>query len=381
MKSSIFVITALLSTVYTVYSFTHPGVLLSKAQLDFVKTKINSGIWKTAYDSMKKSYYASLSYTPKTRKIVECGSYSKPNNGCTDERESALAAYTHALIWYYTGNKANAKKAIEIMDAWAATNVSHNNSNAKLQTGWVGVGWGQAAEIIKHTDAGWAADKVKAFGDMLSQHYLPLIRDGIPDYNGNWELIMMNAVAGMAVFLDDKKTFDKAVEIWRKRVDAYIYIESDGDHPHAPPGSKKPNTKEQIVKYWFKQSIFKDGVAQETCRDFTHTQMGIAAAINLAETARHQGLDLYKEKQERFVKGMEFHANILNGAPPPSWLCHGKLDAKSIFPMWEIAYSHYHGRMKVEMPHTRDLIKKLRPAGTDTHFVAWQTLTHGDNPN
>ena len=42
---------------------------------------------------------------PKPRSIVECGSYSNPNNGCTDEREDAIAAYTDALAWYITAGR------------------------------------------------------------------------------------------------------------------------------------------------------------------------------------------------------------------------------------------------------------------------------------
>jgi hypothetical protein len=32
------------------------------------------------------------------------------------------------------------------------------------------------------------------------------------------------------------------------------------------------------------------------------------------------------------------------------------------------------------MANTRTLTVKQRPAGTDYLFVAWETLTHGDNP-
>jgi hypothetical protein len=56
---------------------------------------------------------ASLSRTPKPRAIVKCGSYSNPNNGCTDERQDALAAYTLALAWYIIQDSRYAKKSIE----------------------------------------------------------------------------------------------------------------------------------------------------------------------------------------------------------------------------------------------------------------------------
>ena len=100
--------------------FIHPGVLISRAQLDFVKGRVQAGAqpWASAYSQMTASRYASLSRTPAPRAVVECGSFSNPNFGCTDEREDAIAAYTDALAWYISGNSAYAKKAIQIMDAW-----------------------------------------------------------------------------------------------------------------------------------------------------------------------------------------------------------------------------------------------------------------------
>ncbi|CAM5693854.1 hypothetical protein SPURM210S_07996 [Streptomyces purpurascens] len=103
-------------------SFVHPGVTVSKGQLDFTRSKVNSGAqpWKGAFDRMMASKYADLNRTPEPRAVVECGSYSNPNHGCTDEREDAIAAYTQALAWYITRDERHARKAIELMDAWSA---------------------------------------------------------------------------------------------------------------------------------------------------------------------------------------------------------------------------------------------------------------------
>ncbi|WP_370949176.1 alginate lyase family protein [Amycolatopsis sp. cg5] len=359
-------------------TFAHPGVLVSKTQLDFVKGKVNSGAqpWKNAYNQMLGSGYASLTRTPKPRATVECGPYSKPNYGCTDEREDAIAAYSLALAWYITGDSRYATKSIAIMDAWSATIKSHTNSNAPLQTGWAGSSWPRAAEIIKYTYSSWPNSG--RFGTMLRNVYLPTVIKG-SNSNGNWELSMLEAAIGISVFLEDKGSYDTAVSKFRARVPAYIYLTSDGSQPRVTPGSGL-DTKAKVVKYWQNQSTFVDGLAQETCRDFTHTGYGLAAIADFAETTRIQGQDLYPEIGDRLRQGLGFHAKYELGAAVPSWLCGGKLNL-GLGPVTEVGYNAMHTRLGNDMPNTQQLTESRRPAGTNALFVSWQTLTHANNPN
>ena len=53
--------------------FKHPGVLVSRAQLDFVRANLGNEPWKSAWNDLQGSPYASLSYTAKPRAEVECG--------------------------------------------------------------------------------------------------------------------------------------------------------------------------------------------------------------------------------------------------------------------------------------------------------------------
>lgn len=50
---------------------------------------------------------------------VGCGPTTHPDNGCTDERGDALAAWANALAWYISGNTAYAKNAIGLMNRWS----------------------------------------------------------------------------------------------------------------------------------------------------------------------------------------------------------------------------------------------------------------------
>jgi hypothetical protein len=358
-------------------SFSHPGVLVSRAQLDFVKGKVNAGAapWLAAYNQMMASRYASLARTPKPRATVECGSYSNPNNGCTDEREDAIAAYTDALAWYITGDTAYAQKSIALMDAWSATITSHTNSNAPLQTGWAGSVWPRAAEIIKHTYASWPGQA--RFATMLRTVYLPVVIAGSSS-NGNWELSMMEAAVGISVFLDDKANYDRAITRFKARAAAYIYVAADGVQPKYPPVGSV-DTPSELISYWQGQRTFVDGLSQETCRDFTHTGYGISAISHVAETSRIQGEDLWPSLQERMRHALGFHTKFENGSAVPSTICGGAV-TKGLGPVTEVAFNALHNRLGIAMTNSQQYTESHRPQGTNNLFVAWETLTHAGNP-
>ena len=362
------------SASYAVGGFAHPGILVNQSMLDYVRARVGQEPWKSALAKASSSWFGSLNYKPKPRKTVECGSYSNPDYGCSDEKNDAIAAYTHALLWFHTGKDAHAKKAIEIMNAWAYTIQSHTNSNAPLQAAWVAEVFPRAAEIIRFTYNGWSQGDVAKFSSMLKSAYLPLIKNGSSS-NGNWELSMIEAVINIGVFTDDRATFDKGVKMWRERVPAYIYLESDGARPVPPPRGNK--TGEALIGFWYNQRTFVNGLSQETCRDLGHTQYGLAAIINAAETAYLQGVDLYGEQKDRIRHALGFHAKYINGEPVPAWLCNGSLKDKGADPMWEIGFNHYGVRLGIGMSNTQKLATRLRPTSAD-HHMAWETLTHGD---
>ncbi|MBP0454223.1 alginate lyase family protein [Kitasatospora sp. RG8] len=359
--------------------FRHPGVLLGSQQLAFVKAKVAAGAepWKSAYAKLAADRYAALSWKPKPRATVECGSASNPNHGCSDERDDSMAAYAHALQWALTGDRRHADKAIEIMDAWAKVIREHTNTNAQLQSGWSANNWARAAELVRYSGAGWPTASVDRFATMLRTVYLPQLSPGSPRKNGNWELIETDALMGIAVFTDDHKAFDQAVTMWRARLPAYVYLTTDGDLP-VPPPKAGINGRDALVKYWQGQQTFVDGLSQETCRDFGHTGWGLAAAAQTAETARLQGLDLWSEGRQRLVKAVEFHTKYDNGAKAPGWLCGGTVDT-GLGPAVQLAYNEYHGREGLAMPQTERYVAANSPFGAD-YFIGWETLTHTGTP-
>ncbi|MET8007677.1 FG-GAP-like repeat-containing protein [Nonomuraea glycinis] len=356
--------------------FKHPGVLVSRAQLDFVRANLGNEPWKSAWNALQLHRFAQVSYTAHPRAEVNCGPSSKPDNGCSDEREDAMAAYTHALRWYLTKDSRYAQKAIQIMDAWSAVITKHTGDNAPLQTGWAGANFSRAAELIKHTYTGWT--QAGRFAGKLRTVYLPTVIAGRPDNNGNWELIMTDAAIGIAVHLDDRASFDRAITTWRGRLPAYVYLKTDGSYPKAPPNSKH-DTKAEIIDYWKGQTTFVDGLTQETCRDLWHTGWGLAAISHVAETARHQGVDLYATAKHRLRSAMDFHARLELGGTVPSWLCGGKV-TKGLGDHFEVGYNALHHRLGYDIPDAERWVEQNRPARV-SHFLGWETLTHAQNPH
>jgi hypothetical protein len=352
-------------------AFRHPGLLSSAAELELLRRRPADD---AALRALKESKFASLAWRPGPRRSVYCGPYSKPDHGCREEKDDATAAYTHALLWAVTGVPAHAAKSVEILDAWSATLVEHGGHNAPLQSAWAASVFIRAAELLRHTSPAWGPEGIARFGRLLEKAYLPYVVDGMPTYNGNWELSMIEATMAAGVFLDDGALFDRAVAMWRQRVPAYFYLRSDGPRPVPPPGTRRYDQEAALIEKWYGQTRFVDGLCQETCRDLGHTMYGLAAAVNAAEIAHHQGLDLYGEQARRLTAAMELHAAYLVGEPVPSWLCGGKLKgARSS--TWEIAYNHFHERRGLELPFTARLIERIRPSGTD-HHMAWESFTH-----
>lgn len=171
--------------------FAHPGVLLDGHQLRFIRSKVKGKInpWHQAHEALASSGFGSLHRRSHPHARVDCGYFNKPDLGCEDEVQDALSAYATALLWVVTGNKKYAQKSIEYMNGWSKTIKSHSNKNAKIQAGWAGSSWARAAEIIRHTNGGWASKDIIRFEKMLRNVYLPSLVDGAPPgFNGNWDL-------------------------------------------------------------------------------------------------------------------------------------------------------------------------------------------------
>ncbi len=370
--------------------FNHPGILNSKSELDLTKLKIEAGIepYKSYFETLKSSPYASLSYNYQAFSTVECGSYNKPNIGCNDIVDDGMAVYSLSLMWYFTGNKQFADKAIEILNAWSNVYVENTNSNARLVVSWASPWYVNGAEILRYTNSGWTNSDLAKFNGMLDK-FLPYVLDETMPGN-NWIQSAIEAHFAIAVFKDDRTLFNKAVARWKERVKTYIYLESDGSIPTLVPFK----TADQTISIWrsnVSNTAFINGLAMETCRDLGHLKLGFSSMMYGAETAWQQGVDLFSFEKNRITAFMELHGSWMTGSVAvPSTICDGNVivtngDQTGISPpkgggeaAWEIAYNHFHSRLGANLPYTEKMLASNRPVKA-THWVAkWESLTHAN---
>ena len=107
----------------------------------------------------------------------------------------ASAAYCHALEWCLTGQQAHAAKAIEILNAWSSTleSIAGDKDQGRIVAGWTTGKFCNAAELLRHSPAGWAKRDVQRFQRMLLEIDYPLLKDFQPRFNGNWGATMLHS--------------------------------------------------------------------------------------------------------------------------------------------------------------------------------------------
>lgn len=418
-------------------TFRHPGLLNSAEELALIKQKIQAGQepWKTAFQKMHSSRWARLSYTPHPVETPTQDIAGANDQGAFKEIDDAIAAYTHALSWVLTDDPRHAQKAVEILDAWSAVLKSHGGVNWYLHPAWVASVMPQAAELLRATYPAWKPAEIARFSAMLNNVFLPVFHRRMA--YGNRELAVCNALAAIGVFNNDRAAFAEGVGHWVSYVPCYFYLAADGPRPrkadywlrepsdeeyyglHADLFPRRQNSwlfarhnwpdqhddktmltrqqEQDFDKLWYYPGRYVEGLCGETGRDLAHAELGLAAAVNVAEIAWHQGIDLYSAQARRLTAFMECHSAFRLGKPVPQTLYGGVLKpGDGIWPTFEIAYNHFHNRQGMELPMTAELIAKvirpmqnvLAPAAppllakriwAQAYYLAdWETLTHAD---
>lgn len=350
-----------------VAAFVHPGALESQAELDFVKSHINSGDepWTSEFNRAKSDAMA-------TR--IPHGGATSCTPDCQDMMDDATGAYVQALLWHYTGDDVYADGSIKILNSWVNFETIESGptpSQGNLDAGWIGAVMAPAAELMRSYSK-WAENDMKAVQSMFKKAFYPWLNT-MSTWNGNVDLTQIDAGMSMAVFNDDKDQYDAMVARYKKRVPSYFFLEKDG-RPPAIDGDGG-----DWKQFWSNPTKMVDGMTQETCRDNGHhAQFALGTAIHIAEIASNQGMDLYSDYQDRLTAAMELMATQFNTGSMEE-TCTNDQPTADRFRTWEIGYSHFHYASGVALPQTEQLIvSSIRKTAYSVLNLAWESLSHAD---
>ena len=355
---------------YAASTFVHPGALDSRGELDYVKGRIqaNAQPWKAEFDRLVASGYATR--TPHGKTTINS------NNGDAElSRDDAIASYTQALLWYYSGNATYANRAIAILNSWTnLQSFTAGSDQDKLQAGWIGAVFAPAAEIMRGYP-GWTTNDIANLKAMFQRAFYPQLNT-MSTWNGNVDLTQIDAMMAIAVFNEDAAEFNAGLTRLAKRLPSYIYLTAAGTPP--PIAGDGGN----VQNFWFNPTLWTNGLTQETCRDNGHhTQFALGSALHAAETAWHQGVDVYTTNTQRFTYALELMASqFLTGSMQGT--SANNTPSANRFESWEVGYNHYHNRAGLPMTNTGTLIvNQIRPnAQRAVWNLVHETLTHANLP-
>jgi hypothetical protein len=282
-----------------------------------------------------------------------------------------------------------------------------------LEPAWSGQMFGEAADLLKAYDSSWSSSAQSTVKTMFNNVWLPILHKRYAF--GNREFAVEAGMMSIAVFLEDPAALYEAVQNNLSYVPTYVYdAVIDGATPQQPTyqatwasdtylatlnasrlcsgctnwltlstpyqraGSgyqgddygiltvqtaaeqwrNSPNCSPQNPPTCIWPGTYISGWSPEVGgRDMTHAEGGFTQAVNTAEIARNQGLDVYGQTAPRLALYSEALAYIRLGNPIPSDAYGGVLSqGNGIEPTWEIMANEGINVLGYSMPYTSSLI-------------------------
>jgi fibronectin type 3 domain-containing protein/regulation of enolase protein 1 (concanavalin A-like superfamily) len=342
--------------------FTHPGVAHTLADLDRMKTKVAAAQqpWLSGYNALAADSHSSSSY-------VMRGPFAtvsrNPSQNLSQWEDDCSAAYQNALMWYITGNTAHANKAIQILDGWSGTLTAINGADARLTAGLQGHKFIAAAEIIRHTNAGWTQTGITNCTNFIRNVLVPINR---MYGGGNWGQIGAVGVMAAGVFLDDHALFNEAVNSLKY-----------GAPTECDVG---------IGNY-----VNPQGWSMEADRDVGHWALGLRNIAVGAQIAWCQGVDIWSHLNYRLLLAHEYLGEYnLGGTVPYSgqgtFQCDGYLNGTlcprtGTWSTWAAQIFHPHQNLLgIPAPFSGQVVAATQPEGYNRDHVGFGTIVYTLDP-
>lgn len=264
----------------------HPGAPLTLSDLETLKSYVEQGKqpWKSAYDQLAIDGKSQLTY-------VMGGPFEKvsrsPNEHIWEWRNSMVAIWNLSRMWYFTQDERYARKAREMLLAWATTQKEFSGRESMLDIGDYAYLFVGGADILRGTWSGWTeADTVivkKYFRDVLMPASNPY---GESQYGAaNKGALALVALGLMAIYNDDFETLDRVV--YQTRTLAHIGLRNSNDI----------------------------GMLGDYLRDQGHAHGQLKSLTMLAEALWAQGIDVYSDFDNRLLAAGEYYARVNERVP------------------------------------------------------------------
>lgn len=310
--------------------FVHPGIPFTRSDLDQLKQNITREPWLTAYNSFKSDARSQLSYGMQ-------GPFSTVSRAPDINRNQWIndmtAVHNLAFMWIFTGDTAYAKKATDILNAWAVTQTSWTGDESFLDLGDQANLFVTGADILKSTYPGWTSTHTtnvnRYFGTVIwSQLDVPNPVRGL-----NQGAIQLKAAISIAAFLDDPVKWQQAIRSFR-----------------ADAGGGLANS-------------LPNGQVGDAGRDEGHWRGQGEALAWSAEVAWKQGIDLFADLDNRLLAISElythFHTDTTGFRFIPFGGTYGFFTGwgsngvpKQLFRMYNIIEAAYVTRKGIPAPYT-----------------------------
>ncbi|MFJ3772907.1 alginate lyase family protein [Streptomyces sp. NPDC090075] len=329
------------------FTFTHPGILHTSADLARMRSAVESR-QSPVYDgylALAAHARSQASYTVQnTGQITSWG--RGPSNFQNQAVADSAAAYQNALLWAVTGDRAHADKARDILDAWSASLTIVTGADGPLGAGLQGFKFANAAELLRHTGYdGWSDAGIARCAASFLDVWYPAVSGYMLYANGNWDLTALQTILAIGVFCEERTLFEDALRF-------------------AAAGAGNGSVRHRIVT--------DAGQGQESGRDQGHEQLAVGLMGDAAQVAWNQGVDLWGFDGDRILAGAEYAARYnLGGDVPftPDLDRTGKylktavsaISRGTLPPIYEMYYAHYAGVRGLDTPYTRAAV--FRGAG------------------
>jgi Right handed beta helix region/Alginate lyase len=331
--------------------FVHPGIYQTEQDLAFMKEKVHAKEepWSSTWARILQEPESSLSFSPAAVAHVVRGAFGHGAVGDKELQASVKAAENHMLRWVIDSDHAHADKAMDILDSWSKTLWDFDGNDAKLLAGWTGTSLCNTAEILRSTYPGWSSKVDQSFRGLLNGVYVPLLREFFPTANGNWDGAIMQTLAAIGIYCDDRSRFDAATQ-------HFLYGVANAG----------------ITKY-----VYPSGQCEETDRDQGHTQLGLGYFSRMALVAWNQNVDLFSAAGDRLALGFEYTAKYLLGGDVPYFGDISTRGRGKCEDYYEAAYEHYRFVSGMSMPYTEQAVEKARDAGAQTTLIFYRGQSAG----